>query len=68
MTQVKPKYDNAEESTLLVDETAALKELGATTLVTSATPFGVATVQVMAYPTYEHRQQIKANIQGETNE
>jgi hypothetical protein len=67
LTQVKPKYDVKEESTLLETEAAALKELGATTLVTSATPFGVAPVQAVAYPTYERRQQIKANIQGETN-
>lgn len=68
MTLVTPKYDVAEEKTVLVEQAAALKELGGTTLVTEATPFGNAPVQAIAYPTYEHRQQLKANIQGERNE
>lgn len=68
MTQVTPKYDVAEETSIIVSPAAALKELGATTLVTEATPFGNAPVQAIAYPIYEHRQQLKANIQGEHNE
>lgn len=68
MTIVVPKYDSAEAKTVLEEQTAALKRLGATTLVTAATPFGNAPVQAVAYPTYEQRQQLKANIQGETNE
>lgn len=65
MTEVKPSYDVAEESTLLEESTVAMKELGATTLVTTATPFGNAAVQAVAYPTYEERRRIAANIQGE---
>ena len=61
----KPKYDVEEQSEILVDQAAALKELGATTLVTSATPFGKAPVQVVAYPTFEERLRMTANIQGE---
>lgn len=67
MTLVTPSFDASESKDLLVEEAAALKTLGATTLVTSATPFGVAPVQAVAYPTQEHRRQLKANIQGETN-
>ena len=67
MTLVIPKYDVAESKDLLVAEAEALKTLGATTLITSATPFGSSQVQVLSYPTNEHRRQLKANIKGETN-
>lgn len=63
--EVKPTYDVAEQSEILVDQATALKELGATTLVTNATPFGKAPVQAVAYPTFEERLRIAANIQGE---
>ena len=67
MTLVTPKYDAAESKDLLVAEAEALKTLGATTLVTGATAFGTTQVQAVAYPTHEHRRQLVANIQGETN-
>ena len=64
-TEVIPDYDLDEGTDILQSEAEALEELGRTRFVTSASPFGAASVQAVAYPTHEEREDVKANIKGE---
>jgi hypothetical protein len=64
-TTITPEYSNTEEVTVLQTEAEALKELGATTFVSSATGFGLAPIQQVRYSLLEERAETKANILGE---
>lgn len=56
--------DVEEVVSIELTEEEALRQLGATQLITTASRFGNAEVQEVVYPTHQYREDTRNNIKG----